>query len=218
MPITQSRVLSILGAAQDYQQAALQIIDFIAQQVDNVQSGKLTAEQAFRLIAIDATPQLILKYPNESEQVLRDELKHFRRHVRENTRKAEKMRINRECDKLGIPRPDRGDGRAGALGVLRDRQRVEAELFAPRPERAPDPRTPGGMWAAEQSKVKRDVTAEDELTFDTEPTAQSATPEYKPGQLSDEARAKVEADTEKLLKQQEAEEAYRALDMADTDD
>lgn len=127
MPITQDRMLSLLAAAQDYQDAMNRFFALAESTRLQVEVGSLTLDQGFTTLAISLRPELMLQFPFQSPTVIRLEVAHFTRERKRNERKAEKARENREADRHGLPRPLRGDGgQSGILGGkpgMRDRQR-----------------------------------------------------------------------------------------------
>ncbi len=127
MPITQDRMLSLLAAGEDYQQA-LERYWVVAQSTrQRVAAGQITAQQGFDLLAIETRPEWLLKYPYDSPAVLKLEHLHFKRESKRNKRKAEKARENRAAQHAGELPPDRGDGREfGRLGA--GRTRLEQDL------------------------------------------------------------------------------------------
>lgn len=110
MPITQSRMLSLIGAALDYQQAMDRFFELAQTLRADVQSGGKTEAEAFNILAINLRPELLLNYPLDSPLVIRLEQEHYRRESRRNARKAQKARENKAAAQAGLPPPARGDG------------------------------------------------------------------------------------------------------------
>ena len=173
MPITQERILSLLAAAVDYQQA-LERYWIIAQSTrQRVGAGQLTPQQGFDLLAIETRPEWLLQHSYDSPAVIKLEQLHFKREAKRNTRKAAKARENRDADKRGEPRPDRGNGREyGILGAGRTVLEKNLQL-------APDPNILLRAAQATQSKPKPNysntdadqISADTELDFGTPPVA-----------------------------------------------
>ena len=111
MPITQPRMLSLLGAARDYQNSMERFFAVAQETRARVEQGQITVQEGFDLLAISIRPELMLEFPYESPAVIRQELQHFKRESRRNENKARKLRENRAAARLGLPKPQRGDGR-----------------------------------------------------------------------------------------------------------
>lgn len=111
MPITQSRMLSLLAAAQDYADAMERFWSICTETRNRFQQGEITAAQAVDLMAISIRPELMLQFPYQSPTVLKLEAKHFAMEKRRNERKTEKARENRERAAMGLPPPNRGTGK-----------------------------------------------------------------------------------------------------------
>lgn len=100
MPITQSRMLELLDAAHDYQQALQQVAEFVEQQQRHVEAGRITPEQAYQQIAIAVQPSFLLQEPVLSPTILILEAKHFKAFRKKNDSAKESMRRAR----AGLPR------------------------------------------------------------------------------------------------------------------
>ena len=217
-------MLSLLGAAQDYQLALARLIEEINQQHAKCMSGKITAEQALIYIAINARAGLMLRYPDQSPAVIKLESVHFAREKRRNIRKATKLRENRIADKLGAPRPIRGDGREyGKYGGSKFKRYITPQNYTPdadntAPNITPflDPPTPsieasltttGGTITGMTEAVAKlaanrppEVTADSDLDFDSDPEQFTPTP----------LDSKAQAEIDRWLTDQAAKEEYEA--------
>lgn len=112
MPITQPRMLDLLDAAQDYRQAVSQIIAIARDENTRVSTGQTSLKDSFEYLVTNMNPLLLLKEPTKSEITIILEAKHFKKFREQNIRKARKLRENREADRLGEPRPNRGPSSA----------------------------------------------------------------------------------------------------------
>jgi hypothetical protein len=90
MPITQNRMLALISACQDYQQALLELGQRLITAL-----GEGTPET---LEPLAEQPQLLLRRPVETTTTLRLEIAHFKRNERRNVRIAEKMRRKRRAE------------------------------------------------------------------------------------------------------------------------
>lgn len=195
MPITQPRMLSLLGAAQDYQQTMDKLFELVQETRARVESGEITLEQGFNLLAVQIRPELLLQFPYQSPVVIQQEIAHFKREARRNARKAQKLRENRQAARLGLPRPERGDGREHGWKGGRSGGRGQFGLGAvPVPSQVQSPVT--GFL---QSTDHLQPGLESELELD-QPDPDSL--DYTPAQseedllarLDPEARARIEAE------------------------
>lgn len=117
MAITQARMLSLLAAAQDFQQALAKITDQCDVIRAQLTSGLITEAEALEQFKLHTIPMLALQFPMESPAIIKLETAHFAREARRNERKAEKARENRAAQRDGLPKPDRGNGaQFGKLG------------------------------------------------------------------------------------------------------
>lgn len=203
MPITQSRMLSLLAAARDYQQALARVTDYIDQSINDISRGRKTPEQALNSILANSRPGLLLMHPTESPTVLQLETVHFTRERKRNERKAEKARENRMAQYLGVPKPNRGDGREfGRLGSAKSRQVLGA--IAPDPTATSPASTghrlddvvPAVQPAVPQHKSTdaQQIQADSELAFEESGTdaafAGAASPFYTP-QVTEDQKTSV---------------------------
>lgn len=200
MPITQARMISLIGAAQDYQQALARLAERIEQYGLDTERGTISHRQALEILRLESQPHLVLSFPLESPVIIGTEAKHFKLNGRRNARKAANLRENREHEKLGLPKPDRGDGRQDKYHQTKTKQILPdavPDLGATAPEYLP------GSWA-EKTAVQRaqfggktDILPEDEL-------------EFEPGQPDAEGRKAAE----RFIAEQEAKQAYEQLGEA----
>ncbi len=95
MPITQNRMLLLLKAAQDYQQALESVIENLNQQSHMVSTGQRTLESAWELAVIGINPIILLSDPVQSAKTIMAEAIHFNANHAQNVKKAEKARISR---------------------------------------------------------------------------------------------------------------------------
>ncbi len=111
MPITQARVLSLLGAGQDYQRGLEKLISLIHGMQAKTDNGRIEPGSALATITAQASTLALLQQPVESPLVIRLEAIHFAKEGRRNVQKTAKARENRMYAAEGLPHPNRGDGR-----------------------------------------------------------------------------------------------------------
>lgn len=102
MPITQSRMLSLLSAAQDYKQALELVCHTLAAQEASLREGTTTPAQALQLCFASANAVVLLSNPTISPAVIGVESAHFKSNQRRNIKKAEKARAKRRLTGLPI--------------------------------------------------------------------------------------------------------------------
>ena len=107
MPISQSRMISLLNAASDYRQALEAACQFIQRQTQEFHDGKCTAEQALFEIERRASPRLALEFPDVSPGTIGIEHYHFRANRARNNRA--RIREERKRRDAGIPARQRSD-------------------------------------------------------------------------------------------------------------
>lgn len=95
MPITQSRMLALIRAGQDYQQALAQLTEFIRAEHQRVQNSQLEASAALASIYMVANGEMGLATPTTSAVTLAVEAKHFRDHQRGNNRRKQRQEARR---------------------------------------------------------------------------------------------------------------------------
>lgn len=105
MPITQSRMLQLLHAAQDYQQGFNDTFQALADHAAMVRDGKETVEEGFSHITQSLRPEFLLARPLESPSILILETKHFKTFARKNVKSAAWQREKRELLAAGLPIP-----------------------------------------------------------------------------------------------------------------
>lgn len=110
MPITQARVLSLLGAAQDYQRALEKLIALAKEMQHKSDNRRIEPGSALATIASQASELALLQYPVESALVIRLEAIHFTKEGRRNLQKTAKSRDNKMHEIEGLPKPNRGKG------------------------------------------------------------------------------------------------------------
>lgn len=107
MPITQSRVIAIISAALDYQQASTAFTAVIRQQGRHVASGRMTPAEALEaILAYAEQPTGFLQRPIESATTIAVEHRHFTSHARANAYAADRMARSR-ARQHGITPPTR---------------------------------------------------------------------------------------------------------------
>ncbi len=108
MPITQSRMLSLISASEDYQQALNAVKADAVTLWHNVQTGALTHEDALSQLVLDCQQiHLRLKFPIESVATIADEKSHFRSTARRNELSAKRAERKRRRDGVPLAGPAR---------------------------------------------------------------------------------------------------------------
>lgn len=96
MPIAQSRIISVIAAAEDYQQALLVLRERAFVISKNLRDKAVSAEDALSGLLFDLqNPATLLKFPLESAATVADEKSHFRANAKRNdsaAKLAEKKR------------------------------------------------------------------------------------------------------------------------------
>lgn len=95
MAIIQARVIALINAGLDYQQALIQAVDNIKSAVQSVKSGLNTAESALQEIELINTPESLLHDPAGSPATLTIEHYHFARNARKNINERNKASAKR---------------------------------------------------------------------------------------------------------------------------
>ena len=95
MPITQTRMIALINAANDYRQAFTTLISHITSQRQNIDASLTTPAYAFEYIEAVAQPHLLLSTPEQSATTIAIEHYHFSHSLRRNQRAAEKASTRR---------------------------------------------------------------------------------------------------------------------------
>lgn len=239
MPITQARMISLIGAALDYKQALDQLVEL-------VQSARQSPDPGLRLLSFapGAHAEFLLKSALQTQLVIALESTHFRRESRRNAKKAANLREDREAERWGLTKPQRGDGGShGGKGKARARlpglplePTVPADLELERFQQ--DTGTIGlddswtnrkknnavqagrtGKGPAVQNvsqfmdQPDPDPSSDEDLDFGPEePQAPpQPEPEYIPGELSEATKAEIEKEVQQRNEQREFEEQFGHL-------
>ncbi len=195
MPITQARMLSLLAAAEDYAQAMNRFARIANITKARVESGQISPESAFDLIAVESL-QSLLEHPMESNTVIKMERFHFNKEAKRNARKAEKMAENRAAKRLNSPKPNRGDGGYfGRMGAGRG-------SFKPPVNVVPDPDLLGAaVKPAEEKLIQM-------LSKSTDAQQVSADSELFPSEPDEAGKAAALGFLENLERQEEYRREY----------
>ena len=103
MPITQNRIIAVINAATDYQQAHNRIRELIQTQLGHAREGRATALECLEFIAATSIhDSAFLLNPIETTRALEVEREHFRRNARGNVYNTARVARYRERKKLGI--------------------------------------------------------------------------------------------------------------------
>ncbi len=104
MPITQSRMIALINAANDYKSALETILDSIRTLADDISQSKTTPAAAFQYLEAMASTRSLLSRPSASPSTIALEHYHFARNHRRNSRVANQQAASRRA--AGIqPRP-----------------------------------------------------------------------------------------------------------------
>lgn len=136
MAILQTRMIALINAATDYQQAFNTLCQFIHQQAQAIQDGLSTPEQAWLSIEPQASPRILLQRPTESASALAVEHYHFTKNARRNAYIANRAAAKRQ--KQGTPtRQPRTSPFATtdlfAQGAIRQPSQSQRGSFLPQP-------------------------------------------------------------------------------------
>lgn len=215
MPITQARMLSLLAAAQDYQQAFQTIMEKAEHIRSYLLARQITPEQACEQYEKATLPLLLLQYPYDSPVVLRFESLHFAKEKKRNDRKAAKARENRLADSTGQPRPNRGDGRQyGYLGGPKEVQRqkhqitIEPSIAATAPLSSQLLTRQYKPQVLHEEPVQRVVIDPDAGIGEQELFEEESAVEHVLGTLDEETKRKIEQELEDQAAARELKEKY----------
>lgn len=207
MPITQDRMLSLLGAAQDYQNTMERLFALGQETRARVESKEISLEEGFNLLCLTVRPELMLQFPYESPMVIKTESIHFAQNYKRNRNKALKLRENRQAAQLGLPKPYRGDGREhGKRGGRTGGDRKQFLVAQPQVSRSTEIGKPSMEHTASTARISPvpslhstdhlQVAAESDLDFDLQPQTYTAAESEMDllSRLEPEARAQIEAE------------------------
>lgn len=106
MPITQSRMLALIDAAQDYQQAWRKIVNFFNSREQAIGLGQTTHERAWNELYLHIQSTMALERPITTTETIARETEHFRHASKRNKRSAAWQRKKRDQqDGEGQSRP-----------------------------------------------------------------------------------------------------------------
>lgn len=106
MAITQTRIISLINAGRDFQQALEKLISQIESLRSEVESGVTKPESALEILYLNAGPGLLIN-PAASKTTLLAEHKHFKANIRRNLRsKAKQEKKRRDQGILPRHQPD----------------------------------------------------------------------------------------------------------------
>ena len=109
MPITQERMLALIYAAADFEQAYEKFRQFTILQNQHVKAGRVSAETAIQLCADAVELHHFLVRPVESQLTIRQEAKHFTASKqRENARRAARQARQRRASGTPVLRQSTG--------------------------------------------------------------------------------------------------------------
>lgn len=95
MPITQDRMLALLAAAQDYQQAWDRAEAFAQTVQRSLDERRITTQEACAQLLLVLTSQMQLQRPTMTATTIAEERIHFRIFKQRNIRAAERQRLRR---------------------------------------------------------------------------------------------------------------------------
>lgn len=144
MAITQERIIGILNAAQDYQQALQRLSDAIKDATGPQAQG--SPEDRLSMLSMQSQIVMLLKDPLRSAAILESERVYFKRNARRNIAAAKWQANERRLAKLGIKRekktykpdkptqdsrphaPDPASMPTGAIRVIKPGERTDLDL------------------------------------------------------------------------------------------
>ena len=97
MPITQSRMIALINAANDYKSALETILDSIRTLSASVSQSKTTPAAAFQYLEAMASTRSLLSRPSASPSTIALEHYHFARNHRRNSRVANQQAASRRA-------------------------------------------------------------------------------------------------------------------------
>lgn len=97
MPITQSRMIALINAANDYKSALKTILDSIRTLADDISQSKTTPAAAFQYLEAMASTRSLLSRPSASPSTIALEHYHFARNHRRNSRVANQQAASRRA-------------------------------------------------------------------------------------------------------------------------
>ncbi len=95
MPISQARMLALVAAAEDYEQAWMKVRRAYMQIAENIQTRKTTLEQAWPELDFMFTSQLFLADPENTFKTIARESAHFKATAKRNEKSAQWQREKR---------------------------------------------------------------------------------------------------------------------------
>lgn len=95
MPIAQSRMLALIAAAEDYEQAWIKVRNAYNNIAENINAGILTIEQAWPELDFMFTSQLFLSDPEGTLKTIARESAHFKATSKRNQKSAQWQREKR---------------------------------------------------------------------------------------------------------------------------
>lgn len=187
MPITQSRMIALIQAAQDYQRALDQVTEMIEMQRQLVEEGQRTHQQACEILFLSAHAKFLLSQPVESALTILAEARHFKLNQRRNDRKAAKARDRRSP---GL-RPQYS---TTAPRSIHSAPEPDPSLYQQFSGDAPTTET----WTERQARADAGLDA-------------MAEPEFTIADISPEDKAKIEADMEAIKSNQAVADSFGDL-------
>jgi len=158
MPITQARVIAIINAGLDYQQALDKAIAKVSTEVRRVLAKQISAQEAISEISVFCERQWLLLDEASSFATLSMERSHFKSHMKKNESAAKWQREYRR--RMGVPaREDTSqelfiynphDPRLG-VSSRQDREVKEVKTTSEKPNLAYDTTDPENAFAADGS-------------------------------------------------------------------
>lgn len=188
MPITQNRILALIDAARDYQQAWRKAVQFFAGQASAIQAGLTTHEQAWAQLAIIMQSHIALESPITTTETLARETEHFRTAFKKNIQSAKWQRtkrgLNPQAKEYGLDSTQQAKQKSKHFS-----NPIKQPGTGPEPETKPEPEPEIKMIS--ESTDAQQVNADSDLFSEPE--------------LSPETRAKIDRELETQL----AAEAYQ---------
>lgn len=96
MPISQARIIALINAGTDFEQALYTAVRLIQSECANHKAGRVAAEGALSNIRNMIQPVGLLSNPLNSPKILALEKRHFEQNARRNNRAAAKMAAKRK--------------------------------------------------------------------------------------------------------------------------
>lgn len=207
MPITQPRMIALLNAAIDYQQAFDAAVGLLERELQRAISGQLTWEGAARNMELLVKHQGMLTHPIQSYSIIQVERAHWRSHARRNINAAQRQAQKRASQGGGVKRPQRTGPRTqfvelpAARSTAPDSMERKGHLAGSIFDEVFQDEITNGIATAGRAEPKYapDPSLEEDDEWEA-PKGEEAEQVLKPGTLDAETMAQIEREAEAAVK------------------